>query len=322
MTAARTKTGLVLGAGGVLGAAWLTGALRALEEVTGFDPRTAERLLGTSAGSILVAALGAGVDTNALLHHQFGLVTEGAPQIDFDPDADSGGKLPPLPKPGIGSPGLLLNSWRHPGQVHPQVAFYSVVPEGRGDLEPVGRLVDSVNPEPWSPHDSCWVVAVDYEHGYRTVFGSDGAPEARLREAVMASCAVPGWYHPVVIDGHRYVDGGVRSTTSANLLAGLDLDRVYVLAPMASYELDKPKSVGAALERGMRRFITRSLTAEVNELRGSGVDVEVLTPGPEDLEAIGPNLMDPARRTEVLETALRTTTELLESREYAVGGGG
>lgn len=321
MTAAEARTGLVLGAGGVLGAAWLVGALRALEEVTGFDPRSADRLLGTSAGSILVAALGAGVDTNTLLHHQFGLVTEGAPHIDFDPDVDSGGKRPPLPKPGIGSPGLLLNSWRHPGQVHPQVAFYSVVPEGRGDLEPVGRLVDSVNPETWSPHDSCWVVAVDYESGRRAVFGSAHAPEARLRDAVMASCAVPGWYHPVTIDGRRYVDGGVRSTTSANVFAGLGLDRVYVLAPMASYELDKPRSVGAALERGMRRFITRGLTAEVTRLRESGTQVEVFTPGPDDLEAIGPNLMDPARRTEVLETSLRTTTELLEAKQYAVEGG-
>src|SRR5690606_19316991 len=99
VTARPTKTGLVLGAGGVLGAAWLIGALRALEEVTGFDPRGADRLLGTSAGSILAAALGAGIDTNTLLHHQFGMVTEGAPKIDFDPDKDSGGKRPPLPKP-------------------------------------------------------------------------------------------------------------------------------------------------------------------------------------------------------------------------------
>lgn len=308
-------TGLVLGAGGVLGAAWLTGVLRALEEVTGFDPRTADHLLGTSAGSIMAAALGAGVDTNVLLHHQLGLVVEGAPQIDFDPDVDSGGKRPPWPKPGIGSPELLLNSWRHPGQVHPQVALYSVVPEGRGDLEPVGRLIDSVNPGEWSPHPSCRVVAVDYESGLRTVFGDDDAPPALLRDAVKASCAVPGWYHPVRIDGRRYVDGGVRSTTSADALADLGLDRVYVLAPMASYELDKPRSVRAAFERGMRRFITRGLTAEVARLRQAGTIVTVLTPGPADLEMIGPNLMDPARRTEVLETALRTMTERLEADE-------
>lgn len=313
------RTGLVLGAGGVLGAAWLIGALRAFEEVTGFDPRKADRLLGTSAGSILVAALGAGVDTNGLLHHQFGIITEGAPQIDFDPDTDSGGKLPPWPKPGIGSRELLFKSWRHPRQVHPQVALYSVVPEGRGDLEPVGRLVDSVNEGDWSPHPSCWVVAVDYEEGRRTVFGRDGAPEARLRDAVQASCAVPGWYHPVAIDGRRYVDGGVRSSTSADLFAKLDLDRVYVFAPMASYELDQPKSVGTAFERGVRRYITRGLTTEVERLRAAGIEVEVFTPGPADLEAIGPNLMNPVRRTDVLETSLRTMTERLEAAQYVHG---
>lgn len=308
-------TAVVLGAGGVLGAAWLTGVLRALEEVTGFDPRTADHLLGTSAGSIMAAALGAGVDTNALLHHQFGLVLDGAPQIDFDPDVDSGGRLPPWPKPRIGSPELLLNSWRHPGQVHPQVAMYSVVPEGRGDLEPVGRLIDSVNAAEWSPHPSCRVVAVDYEEGRRTVFGDKDAPPARLRAAVMASCAVPGWYHPVRIDGRRYVDGGVRSSTSADLLVEVAPDRVYVLAPMASYEFDKPRSVGAAFERGMRRFITRGLSAEVARLRAAGSEVTVLTPVAADLEVIGPNLMNPARRTEVLETALRTMTQRLEADE-------
>lgn len=305
------RTGLVLGGGGVLGAAWTIGALRALEEATGFDPRTAEYLLGTSAGSVLVAMLGAGLDTKLLVDNQLGIITEGAPEIDYDPDTGSGGGKPRLPRPGIGSRRLLLTSWLHPRQVHPLVALYSIVPEGRGELEPVGRLVDSVNPGRWSPHPNCWIVAVDYDSGRRTVFGRPGAPEVPLREAVMASCAVPGWYHPVSIDGRRYVDGGVRSSTSAGLLARTGLDQVYVLAPMAAYEYDQPRSVGTALERAARRLVTRGLNAEVAKLRRSGISVDVLAPSVRDLQAIGLNMMDPARRVAVLETALETTAERL-----------
>ncbi|MBO0829995.1 MAG: hypothetical protein J2P24_19655, partial [Streptosporangiales bacterium] len=97
------------------------------------------------------------------------------------------------------------------------------------------------------------------------------------------------------------------------LFATVDVDEVYVLAPMASYELDQPRSVGALMERGIRRYISRQLTGEVRALRRAGITVHVLTPGPADLEAIGGNLMDPSRRLFVLETARRTTAEKLEA---------
>ncbi|MFF8996291.1 hypothetical protein ACF09H_41535 [Streptomyces sp. NPDC014983] len=41
----------MLGAGGSLGAAWMIGALCALQDADGWDPRTADVILGTSAGS-------------------------------------------------------------------------------------------------------------------------------------------------------------------------------------------------------------------------------------------------------------------------------
>ncbi len=66
------RRGLVLGGGGILGAAWMVGALKALEDVHGFDPRTADYIVGTSAGSVLTALLGAGVSVDHLVDHQHG----------------------------------------------------------------------------------------------------------------------------------------------------------------------------------------------------------------------------------------------------------
>ena len=86
----------------------------------------------------------------------------------------------------------------------------------------------------WAPGGETWVMAVDYHSGRRVAFGRAGAPPATLPEAVVASCSIPGWYRPTVIGGRRYVDGGVHSSTSLGLLAEVDLDEVYVLAPMAS----------------------------------------------------------------------------------------
>ena len=186
MTAVRR--GLVLGAGGVLGASWTIGALAAVEQELGWDPREAEVLVGTSAGSVLASALGNGVGVQTLLDHQRGVVVEGGPDLDYDPDTDSGGSLPPLPRPGIGSARGALRSALRPHRVTPMAALSTVLPQGRGSLEPVGRLVDAVCPRgAWAAHHATWIVAMDYESGRRVVFGRDGAPHASLRDAVRAS---------------------------------------------------------------------------------------------------------------------------------------
>ncbi len=152
-----------------------------------------------------------------------------------------------------------------------------------------------------------WVVAVDYDSGRRVIFGRDRAPEAELAEAVVASCSIPGWYAPREIGGRRYVDGGVRSPTSLAVLARAGVAEAYVLAPMASLVTDRPATHLERLERRLRALVTRSLLRQAQALRAQGIRVTLLTPGPEDLAAMGVNLMDPSRRAATLETSLRTS---------------
>src|SRR6185437_2792011 len=75
------KRGLVLGGGGVLGAAWMIGALQAVSEAYDWDPREAGVLVGTSAGSVLSALLGSGITVETLVNHQRGVLAPGDPQI-------------------------------------------------------------------------------------------------------------------------------------------------------------------------------------------------------------------------------------------------
>jgi len=156
---------------------------------------------------------------------------------------------------------------------------------------------------------------MDYETGRRVPFGRADAPVTTLADAVTASCAIPGWYAPVVIDGRRYVDGGACSSTSLDLLAGQGLDEVFVIAPMVSFAVDAPGSVAGRLERRFRRALTSRLLREAAKVRAAGTRVTMLGPGPEDLAVIGANLMDPTRRHEVLETSLRTSAVALARPE-------
>lgn len=318
-----SRTGIVLGAGGVLGAAWTIGALAALQEERGFDPRDAEVLVGTSAGSVLSSFLGCGIGVDVLLDHQRGIVNAEAPDIRYDPDTDGGGALPPLPRLGIGSARGVLSTALRPWKVTPMGAMSAVLPQGRGSLAPIGTLVDAVCPHgAWAAHPQTWIVAMDYDSGRRVAFGRDNAPHASLRDAVMASCAIPGWYTPISIGGRRYVDGGACSPTSLDLVVPLELDEVVVLSPMTSVDYDSPTTMAGRLERRFRRLVTKRLLAEVRKVSATGTTVTMLGPGAEDLAVIGANLMDPRRREKVLQTSLRTSAAALRASSpvYAAAG--
>jgi NTE family protein len=309
--------GLVFGAGGVLGAAWMTGALPALQRRLQRPLGEVDLMMGTSAGSVVAAALRCGISVDDMIAHQRGetlrvLAGPGVAEL-------TGGAWPPPPQLQFGSPRLMLAMLLTPHRVHPGVGASAWMPLGRGSHAPLRQLVHALHchahglaapggsPPEWLGGGETWIVAVDYDSGRRAFFGRAGAPAARLPDAVAASCSIPGWYEPVVIGGRRYVDGGVRSPTSLGVLARAGLDEVYVLAPMASLVADRPRKPHERLERQLRALITLALLREVKTLRAAGVRVTMLTPGPADLAAMGVNLMDPRRRRDVLETSLATS---------------
>jgi NTE family protein len=307
------RRGLVLGGGGQLGAAWMVGALWAIEEVHGIDLREVDYLVGTSAGSIIAALLASGVTPDELRRHQLGESVSDGPLAGYwwDYDNATGGGRPGVPHFGPGSAGMLRNIGRI-RQMPPTAVLSAFLPEGRGSLARVGHLVEAVNPPgEWTPHPGTWIVAMDYESGERVAFGSPGAPPADLASAVMASCSIPAWFAPTVINDRRYVDGGACSATSVDLLADLGLDEVFVVAPMVSFAVDRPNTLVTRLERRWRVQITKRCLTEAAKVHRSGAQVTILGPGPEDLEAMGANLMDVRRRPLVMETSLRTSVAAL-----------
>jgi NTE family protein len=290
--------GLVIGCGGTLGFAWTAAVLDSLAGRARWDPRTAEVLVGTSAGAEAVAMLGAGIRAEAIL---------GA--LTGERDAGTPGRFPPWPAPRLPALGLTRQALR--GNVDRLAGLAGLLPRGRGDATWLHALGNSLAGEHgWVPHPATWIMATD-TNGRRVAFGSPSAPTARLGAAIAASWAIPGWFPPVTVAGVPYLDGGTVSPTSADLVAGLGLDEVVVVAPMTSAR--RPPARGLArCERLLRTAMTRRLDHEVRTLGAAGVRVVRIEPSERDLAAMGANLMDHRRRERVLETALTTAPALVE----------
>jgi NTE family protein len=306
------RIALVLGAGGVLGAAWMTGALACLADRLPCPPGDVDLVVGTSAGSVLAAALRCRAPFEEIAAWQrgqaTGLLTESVALAAQD------GPLPPLPRMRFGSVPLARAALLTPHRVPPWVAASAWLPYGRARHTALRSLITGLQRRAagsgWVDQPT-WISAVDYDTGQRVLFGRDGAPPAALPEAVVASCSIPGWYEPAVIGGRRYVDGGVRSMTSLDALGSIDVEEVYVLAPLASTETDHPLQPHLRMERGLRQVLTHVVIRQAKALAARGKQVTVLTPGPRDLAAMGINPMDPRRRQAVLDLSYRTSAEAL-----------
>jgi NTE family protein len=334
----------VLGAGGVLGGAWLSGALHAIASETGWDPGSADYVVGTSAGAMVGALLACGVPPWFMVAHSAGEEIDGLPAVNGDPTSRAGGsnagqssvgRSDPdpsdddrsagasyrlhrgVPLLGPGSWRLALSSLARPYRYSPAALLAGWLPHGPISTDPLKETVRRVCPEPWAPHPNFWAMAVDYQTGDRVAFGQQGAPAAELPDAVAASCAIPGFFRSVDIAGRRYVDGGVHSASNLDVLEHEKLDLVVALNPMSSLHASAPRRLGERAALAIRQVSGRRLGGESKRLQAVGTEVVLIQPTVHDLDAMGSNLMSRGRRNQVTETAVRTVTEHL--RESPVG---
>lgn len=320
MTAPGHRIGLVLGAGGVLGGAWLVGALDALAAETGWDPGGADHIVGTSAGSMIGALVASGIPPWFMVAHSAGEEFEhlaAAQGAEPTEDDRSGGAVFRLhrrtPTIGPGSWKLALGSLARPYRYAPAAVLAGWIPKGLVSTEPLKDTVRRACPDAWAPHPAFWAVACDYGTGGRVVFGRDDAPPATLPDAVAASCAIPGFYHPVTIGGREYVDGGLRSTSNLDVLRNARCDLVICLNPMSSLHAPQSPALGERAAMVMRSAAGRRLGAEARTMRAAGADVVLVQPTVHDLDAMGSNLMSSARRHEVMQRGMESVAAHLRS---------
>jgi NTE family protein len=308
-------TALVLGAGGLTGQAFHLGVLTALSEVTGFDGHNADVVVGTSAGSLVAAALTAG----------FGAADQAA-MLDGDaPSAEAARRLrtlranaanlPVLEEEarahgrGPLAPGALLAAARRPWGVRPGAVISGLIPAGRNTTHGISRGITHLHGQDW-PGSQLRVCAVRARDARRVVFGTPGAPKVDVGTAVAASCAIPGYFAPVFIDGQPYVDGGAHSPTNADVVRRDEPRLVVISSPMSFGPGGGTRSPDALIRLAVRRYLAR----EVRLLRRRGATVVVFQPSARDLAAMGVNPMKLVRGPDVVAAAADTVRARLEAR--------
>jgi NTE family protein len=292
------KVGLVLGAGGFVGQAYHAGVLAALEDQLGWDPRTSEVIVGTSAGSLTGTALRLGVPAHDLAASALGepLSEEGSVLAAFAEDAP---EIPPfdlrsaLRRWRLPTTALLARTARRPWAFRPSVAAATMLPAGWVDITSPADTLAPVLGDRWP--EGLWVCATRRDDGARTVFGRSGAPAAPLGRAVAASCAIPGYFAPVEIDGTDYVDGGIPSPTNADVLRTEGLDLVVVSSSMSAVHGRSRRG-----DAGLRWAAHQRLEREVVRLRAAGTEVVRIEPSARTLDVMGMNAMAEDRSAEVV----------------------
>ena len=302
--------GLVLGTGGIVGQAYHAGVLSALESELGWDPRSADVIVGSSAGSITGTLMRLGVPASDLAALATGspLSLEGqalmerirADQSEL-PSPPPASWFRPWRPPSIA---LLNEIARRPWAFRPEVAVITMLPAGRIDLTDRAAGLHAMIGDRW--RGRLWICAVRRTDGVRTVFGRTGSPRAPLAAAVLASCAIPAYFAPVTIGGVEYFDGGVHSLTNADVLAKRRPDVVIAVSPMSS---SRP-TVGRP--DGLFRWSAhRRLERETRRLEAAGCAVVRIEPGTSSLGVMGLNMMSDRRSPEVVGAAFEETVNAI-----------
>lgn len=275
MTRFGARVTLVLGAGGPVGHAFHAGILCALHEF-GWDPRSASRILGTSAGAQVASLLRAGMSGPDL----FSRVTGQCMSEQGEAIARS------FRRPEFS---VSLWPWRAPTSTNyfrrlvartakPNLGslLASVLPEGDVCLDDFAAGIDTMFGGRW-PHDPLWIPAIEVASGDVVIFGKRPHVDGGVGLAVASSSAIPGVCRPVRIGDRAYVDGGVASTHHLAALEG-DCDTVIISSPLSSFSV-VARSVSRhseLLSRGGARVIKfEPSRAIVNEIGRRFMDASI-----------------------------------------------
>ena len=330
--AAKTsKLALVLAGGGMTGAVYEIGALRAIDDllvdrsVTDFDI-----FVGTSAGAIVAAFLANGF----------------SPETMFQVIAGQHPDVPSLKRKyifnfnqreficrGLGLPGKLLSSsieyvrdWQNATLVDAVWTLTDALPSGFYDgmaLDKYMRLAMGAygNTNRFTDLESeLYIIATNLDTGERAVFGSDVNSDVPISTAVAASSALPMIYKPVRIGGAEYIDGSMRGNASLDIAIEHGATLIVCINPLVPYD-NSPRSGPAAVafsERGFSAIAAQvsritqhsGLRYQIKQLRRQHpeVDIILVEPRSDDRMLAFGNIMRYAERLEIARHGFESVT--------------
>ncbi len=330
------KVALVCAGGGVTGAVYEIGCLRALDELLGRSVVDLDLYVGVSGGAFVASLVAAGV----------------TPREMFDEATNPASRpfgFPPTPIYHFDPVEFLRRSARAPevlrhavvsalsgeGRSLSDLAFaaFELLPAGLMDTSGIGRFLHQVfvsrlGGDRFADFPrQLFVVAVDLDSGDAVAFGKNGWGSVPVSKAVEASTAMPGLYRPVRIGGRDYVDGGVKKTAHINLAIQNGADLVICINPIVPYlndTTDGPlhghlsnRGITWVLDQVMRIMLHGRMVYGLERYRRENpqVDIVLIEPTRDDLRMFGYHIMRYGARRVVAEHGYRTALEYFRRHE-------
>lgn len=238
----KSKLALVCAGGGVTGALYEIGCLRALEELLDKSVLDFDSYVGVSGGAFVASLLAAGISPQEIYDEVTSAAGSRPRGVSGDPLFRLG--LPDFRKSTARAPRVLKQALR--GLVSGERRSLSDLALSLFELLPAGLLENSGIQE-WiaqlyqrrglqdrfdALQRELFIVAVDLDSGEAMAFGERAHRGVKVSKAVQASTALPGLYRPVRIGGRDYVDGGVKKTAHINLAIEHGADLVVCINPI------------------------------------------------------------------------------------------
>jgi len=328
------KVALVCAGGGVTGAVYEIGCLRALDEILGRSILDLDLYVGISGGAVVASLVAAGVSPREMYDEVTSRVRNplgvtGAPLFRL-------GGLDFLRR-SVRAPKVLadalVTAFTGEGRNLSDMAWavFEMLPPGLMDTSGIREfvrrlLVSRVHRDSFRDLPrQLYVVAVDIDSAEAVAFGSRGFDRVPVSRAVEASAALPGLYRPVRIDGRDYVDGGVRKTAHINLAIQSGADLVICVNPIVPFLNDTKAGplhghlsnhgVTWILDQTMRIMLKARMELGLERYRREypHVDIVVIEPTRDDVRMFGYNIMRYSARRVVAEHGYRTTLELFRA---------
>jgi NTE family protein len=337
----RRKVALVCAGGGITGAVYEIGCLRALEELLGRSVTDLDLYVGVSGGAFVSSLLAAGISPREM----FDQITSRT-AAPFGVAATSLFRLNVVEfvKRSLRAPGVLsralVTALTGEGRNLSDLLWsaFALLPPGlmetsgiRDYLQAVlrsrnraDRFDDLARP--------LFVVAVDLDQGEAVAFGDDGFADVPVSKAVEASTALPGLYRPVRIDGRDYVDGGVKKTAHIKLAIDHGAHLVVCINPLVPILNDTSAADGPLgghlSERGVTYVLDQALRIMLHGRMAYGmeryrrehpdVDIVLIEPTRDDLRMFTYNIMKYSARQVVAEHGYRSTIQFFRKRRASL----
>jgi NTE family protein len=335
----RSKIALVLAGGGITGAVYEIGALRAMNDMlVGHTVNDFDIFVGTSAGALVGSMLANGMSPDEMMQ----AIGDNHPEVRGIRSndifhANVGGALRRIP----GLPAVFLRTLRsfaaQFNEMHPTDLLWTLadlLPAGLYNGRALEEYLDDVLARPGCVNrfdllaKELYVVATDLDTGERAVFGRGEPDVISISRAVAASSAVPLLYKPVNIHGREYIDGSIRGNASIDLAIEAGAELIVCINPLAPINTRETHGEGHHISRGGMRAIGRQVVRvllhaglgyHIKNLRHKypHVDIILIEPRPDDQKMFGYDLMDYASRLRVINHGFESVTVgLSEKYDY------